>query len=266
MNPVSEWALSYVLRVRIWIGKKRFPAHGPRAVRVGQHTLIKFGWVERSEAEAMQFVAENTSIPVPKVHKVYQLRGSTYIVMEYVEGKSGRAWSTFSESVKKQVIADLKGYIAELRALRPMDSSAVSSVSGGPIYDHRIGGVSGNGPFSNHEDFHAFLRLNWPLHACTGELEPIQVAHGLKHTSKFTHGDLVPRNVIIRDGRVAAIIDWDCAGVYPEYWEYTKAHFAPFAPPDWIEALGEIIGLYEQESQGERMLWERFDEPGGQST
>ncbi len=27
-------------------------------------------------------------------------------------------------------------------------------------------------------------------------------------------------------GRVTGIVDWECAGWYPEYWEYTKAHFA----------------------------------------
>lgn len=30
---------------------------------------------------------------------------------------------------------------------------------------------------------------------------------------------------MIKNGRVAAIIDWEMAGWYPEYWEYAKAFY-----------------------------------------
>lgn len=37
------------------------------------------------------------------------------------------------------------------------------------------------------------------------------------YTTCFTHADLAPRNIIIiRNGRVAAILDWAIAGWYPE--------------------------------------------------
>lgn len=37
----------------------------------------------------------------------------------------------------------------------------------------------------------------------------------------FTHGDLNPFNVFVRDGLVVGILDWEFAGWYPAYWEYT---------------------------------------------
>jgi aminoglycoside phosphotransferase (APT) family kinase protein len=39
------------------------------------------------------------------------------------------------------------------------------------------------------------------------------------HGIVFAHGDLHPGNILIHDGRVAAILDWEMAGWYPEYWE-----------------------------------------------
>lgn len=38
----------------------------------------------------------------------------------------------------------------------------------------------------------------------------------------FTHGNLTPRNVVVRGAQVVAVLDWSQAGYYPAYWEYTK--------------------------------------------
>ena len=60
--------------------------------------------------------------------------------------------------------------------------------------------------------------------------------------------------MVRKDGAIAAIIDWDCARWFPEYWEYTKAHFTPHAPDDWVMQIGEIAGRYEEQLAGERQL------------
>ncbi|PMB67482.1 hypothetical protein BM221_007150 [Beauveria bassiana] len=37
----------------------------------------------------------------------------------------------------------------------------------------------------------------------------------------FTHGDLVPRIIIVGDaGRITAVLDWEYVGWYLDYWEY----------------------------------------------
>jgi aminoglycoside phosphotransferase (APT) family kinase protein len=33
----------------------------------------------------------------------------------------------------------------------------------------------------------------------------------------FTHGDLVPRNILVQDGHVTGVIDWGQSGWYPAY-------------------------------------------------
>ena len=49
------------------------------------------------------------------------------------------------------------------------------------------------------------------------------------HKIVLTHNDLSPRNILVRDGKVVAIVDWELSGFYPDYWEYVKAYFWP----DW---------------------------------
>ncbi len=56
------------------------------------------------------------------------------------------------------------------------------------------------------------------------------------HRMVMTHGDLHPRNIMVKldadetsggggsgDVRVTALIDWELSGWYPEYWEFVKA-------------------------------------------
>jgi len=39
----------------------------------------------------------------------------------------------------------------------------------------------------------------------------------------FTQGDLAARNILVREGRIIALLDWEYAGWYPVYWEYVFA-------------------------------------------
>jgi len=39
----------------------------------------------------------------------------------------------------------------------------------------------------------------------------------------FTHGDLSSLNILVRGDKITGIIDWETAGWYPSYWEYTTA-------------------------------------------
>ncbi|KAL8992551.1 MAG: hypothetical protein Q9169_007017 [Polycauliona sp. 2 TL-2023] len=40
-----------------------------------------------SDAATLQFVAQHTSIPVPKVHSAFEQKGVVYIVMDHIKGK-----------------------------------------------------------------------------------------------------------------------------------------------------------------------------------
>jgi aminoglycoside phosphotransferase (APT) family kinase protein len=40
-----------------------------------------------------------------------------------------------------------------------------------------------------------------------------------QHEIVLTHSDIAPLNILVRDGKVVAILDWELAGFYPEYWE-----------------------------------------------
>ena len=61
--------------------------------------------------------------------------------------------------------------------------------------------------------------------------------------------------------RITGIIDWEFAGWYPEYWEYTKMYFAEGRPgyKGFFEAVeGEqAIEKFGEELEAERDIWGR---------
>jgi thiamine kinase-like enzyme len=73
----------------------------------------------------------------------------------------------------------------------------------------------------------------------------------------FTHADLHPSNILIDRGRLSGIVDWECAGFYPEYWEFTKLMYG-------AERFREIKHIirdaftednYEGALEAEILLW-----------
>ncbi|EKV17643.1 hypothetical protein PDIP_30560 [Penicillium digitatum Pd1] len=61
------------------------------------------------------------------------------------------------------------------------------------------------------------------------------------HRILFTHGDIRPQNVMVKDGHVVAIIDWERSGWYPEYWEFAKALLVWGWQSDWTDYLMQIL-------------------------
>ena len=84
----------------------------------------------------MRYVANNTSIPVPKVQQVWHQDDVTYITMDIVDGEELHfAWHDMSDKKKRWVVEQLKGYLGQLRALKSPIEGAVVSVTGGPMRD-----------------------------------------------------------------------------------------------------------------------------------
>jgi Phosphotransferase enzyme family len=211
----------------------------------------------------MLFVSQNTSLPVPKFLEGWKHGEVTVIIMEYVRGKQlWGIWNRLTAGQHADICSQLEGYVNQLRQLSPPSPSQVSSTSGGACRDHRFGRLP-IGPFETHNDFHRFLREDTDLIHYERSHPDVVTLHNRNYVSNFTHGDLALRNIIVQEGKIAAIVDWDSAGWRPEYWEYTKAHFTSLGVPrEWFEALRRATGDYEEHLKGERSLWRANEFPG----
>lgn len=201
---------------------------------------------------------------MPQVYATYYVDGRLYIEMEYVRRETLQAaWiGHLSSAAKKAVVEELAGYIEQLRSLEPPQKEMVASAESKPCLDYRIG-YTPVGPFPNHEEFHSFLRGHNPLDDCTQVFgESVTLCHARQYRTLFAHADVCKRNIIVRDDNVVAIVDWQFAGWYPEYWEYTKAHYGLLDVPDWYAEFRRCVTRYDDELAAQRTLWVRYDEPG----
>lgn len=264
-QSVSVGAL-FPLRLRLWLGSKLFRSLGPKTVRVSWHRVIK-GPCDPPEIEAMQHIASHTTIPVPKVYAVHTDKGRyLYIEMAYVKGKTlEAAWPALSTEQKSTITADLKQHLTCLRELKPPLDDMVSSAFQNPAYDCRIG-YRFFGPI-NHDEFHSLARKHLRVEDIEASLgQEAATTHLRRHyRTCFTHADLAPHNILVRHGRIAAIIDWGFAGWYPEYWEFTRAHYN-YVSEEWEEYLRLILPSYEVELTAERTLWRMLPEPANRTT
>ncbi|KAL1960642.1 hypothetical protein VTO42DRAFT_7221 [Malbranchea cinnamomea] len=223
-------------------------------------TCVKYGGCRHlSEAEAMVYVARHTSVPVPKVYCAFRRKGVTYIVMERIKGVSiGRVWDSSSEEQRKSLLSQLRGFIAELRSVPPPQPGRIGDVNYSMLYDDRIEG-KGFGPFDDSREFHRFLRNGVAGSVKDPDLNRLIHDHERQdYKTCFTHGDLSSFNILVRDGRVVGIIDWEMAGWYPEYWEYTSAwHVNPY-DEWWRPEVNKFLDVYPAELEMETLRRKLF--------
>lgn len=233
---------------------------------------IKFGnSVTIAEANALRFIAGHTSVPVPKVYHTFTYHGKTYIIMKRIRGETvAKRWHSLSETSKTSIFGQLRQIIEELRSV-PSKTTGISNLDGGPIHDERLPQTSSWGPFGTVKDFHSALRNNVTLEALdaqnhsaldTKTISDMQKLVGF-HESMIlppvlTHGDLSSFNVLLRDGKVVGIVDWENAGWLPYYWEYTTAWHANPQNHFWQKEVHKFLDVYEAELGIEKLRRKYF--------
>ncbi|KAK4236744.1 kinase-like domain-containing protein [Achaetomium macrosporum] len=162
-----------------------------------------------AEAHAMQLVGPQTSIPVPKVYCAFGYKGTSYIVMSRVQGKTAwLGWLQRTPRSKARVLEQLRRMLAELRSIPPPEGVKVGNVDGVPFYDCRLPSKLFWGPYE------------------TDLAKLIEFYRRAPNELVLTHGDLSSLNVLVRDDEVVGIVDWEIAGCFPPYWE--RKYFGAF--------------------------------------
>ncbi|KKZ60188.1 hypothetical protein EMCG_05110 [[Emmonsia] crescens] len=188
----------------------------PNVLRLDEHRVLKTNYPDRGEADILRFVAAHTTIPVPRVYDT-KLESSrreattSYMVIEYMPGlRLDKAWVKLTESQRVATCHQLVEYLAQLQ---PLTSNRIEGLNGAPVhvgcFQSRWGG-----PFSTETEFNNFM-------AKGDNVTPRPTAN---HVIHFAHADLSPRNILVDEntGEITAIVDWERAGWYPEYWDVVR--------------------------------------------
>jgi serine/threonine protein kinase len=256
-QPSSMQAASQITMKLLSNCQRLSPEASPQVYRLDAKTVVKTGEVVRmSEAATMRLVREKTSIPVPRILDAGRREdgtGHVCILMEYVEGETlEKAWKTLDAPQKAGIIAQLRSYVDQLRAIRGAYIGCVDGTHCEDQFFSDLNDPTSYGPFQTESAF------------CDGLVRSLRereqgtwvdmICRFVKSVPPhnnivLTHNDLAPQNILVRGGKVVAIIDWELAGYYPEHWEYVKAHFWPDWHSFWIKdgILDKILQPYVTE-------------------
>lgn len=192
---------------------------------IGSQLIIK----ERSiappnyEAGNLRFLKQHTNLPVPTVMKDWSEDSRHFIVNEKLAGQTlNIAWPRLSPDERRRIAKQTADYITELRKLH---SPRIQSLTGEPVYSTFLflaGPTAPHGPFSSDQELWAELDkalVNVPKKA----RQRLQKMMPAATPYTFTHGDLTNVNIMVDQGNLTGIVDWETGGYFPVWWEFTSA-------------------------------------------
>ncbi|KAF4504035.1 hypothetical protein G6O67_008655 [Ophiocordyceps sinensis] len=219
-----------------------------RVVLQPDNTVIKSGKrIAVGEAEALK-IAAHAGIPAPSVHDVHSTSdGEGRIRMDYIQGQSlDKLWPDMCAIQRKDVARQLREIVERMRSVAP-PPHLIGACDGTEIRDTRLYFTYHSAPCHDEGGFNEFLLSSLYKHTPPLVREAFSRRLRANHRIVLSHCDLTPRNILVKDGRVMGIVDWEDSGWYPEYWEYVK-FFQRTADKDWKQYAEDIFPeLYHDE-------------------
>jgi len=237
--------------------------------------LLKFTDGTREEEALAMISARAIGLPAPRCWSYGDhgegLPGS--ILMTRIPGVTlDTVIDSLSPSDLSTIAVELDNMIRRMRAFVNPYGGRICGIDGGAIRSVRVPGqVAGPSP-----DIHTFYReLLVPAVPTWWEGKEDQFRRHMSnyerlfktpHAIVFTHGDLMDHNIMVRDGHITGIIDWEAAGWLPEYWEFTTALRGPrwYEEPPWRPFLRSLPSYrYDMEYDCEWSLWQLTQDSWG---
>ncbi|KAB8206048.1 kinase-like domain-containing protein [Aspergillus parasiticus] len=153
--------------------------------------------------------------------------GTCFLLTKRIQGRPlSEAWPTMSETDKERVAKQTAEYVTQLRELQ---SSKLESLGGQQLYSAFLfpnGYGIGHGPFSSDDELWAEMSLSLSLSLSN---VPEEIRSQLRQRMPsaapytFTHGDFTNVNIMVHNGNLSGILDWESSGYFPVWWELTAA-------------------------------------------
>lgn len=193
---------------------------------LGSNLILK----ERSEdppnfeAANVRLLMEKTSIPLPLIVEDWSEDNRRYFVLtKRLRGKPLSAlWATMPTADRERVARQTAEFLMQLRAL---NSPQMQSLGRQPLYSAFLfpnGYGLPHGPLSSDNDLWAEMS-----EALKGVPEDVRLRLRERMPPAapytFTHGDLTNVNIMVENGNITGILDWEASGYFPVWWEFTCA-------------------------------------------
>lgn len=218
-----------------------------RVVLLPEGVVMKTGQSLRlQEADALR-VALKAQLPVPRVYDVGEMKDSKsrdtkYIRMDYIKGQTlQELWPSMKATEKQDIANQLRDIISAMRSLEP-PPNYIGDCGGMEVRDSRRFDAYHAPACTDEAEFNRFLLDGLMKQTPRGLYDAFARRLRTNHRIVLSHCDLAPRNLMVHEGKIVGVIDWEDAGWYPEYWEYVKFFQRMVnSPSDWVDYSDSIF-------------------------
>ncbi|KAM0139735.1 hypothetical protein ACHAO1_002797 [Botrytis cinerea] len=179
-----------------------------------------------SDYAISKFLSENSNVPVAKDMRFWEDSTSYWQLMERVPGITLRkAQKDLTLEEHRTIGTELAEYLAEARKFT---STKPEAPGGGPLRDTIFGAHHWKVDIltTDREEWWTRIkpRLGQVLSTSEEKRTKFKESYPIKEGAKYvlSHGDLDGSNIMVKDGHVTAIIDWEHGGYRPDWWEWYK--------------------------------------------
>lgn len=208
------------------------------------------------DPQNLPFLRIATTIPVPMILDEWrEPDGAHMTILRRIEGETLKeAWPSLSDHEKQRIARQTADYIGQLRNLQ---SDRLQCLDGSPLYSAYLfanGFGNPHGPFSSDDELwngmaQALQRLS------DDERQRLRQRMPAAKPYTFTHGDLNISNIMIKDGNVTGILDWEASGYFPVWWEFVATSIID--GPEDREWKHLLRGCMQNQTEAEA-FWKEF--------
>lgn len=193
--------------------------------KVDDTTVVKtYIWDQAAISDALnlELVRNYTTIPVPRVKFIAtsSISHRAHLFMEYIDGKPlGQLWPALSFYAKCRVAWTLRGYVKQLRRIRRENPGTINgSPCVGPLFPTSLTVK----PFKSRDDLAEWMNKRLEVCKRIGKTRPNAPRFDGNWNIVFTHGNIIPKNILVANDGTLYLVDWSSSGFYPDWFEYAS--------------------------------------------
>ncbi|KAI9932559.1 hypothetical protein ASPWEDRAFT_33450 [Aspergillus wentii DTO 134E9] len=201
------------------------------------------GGFVRSEAQMMHYASQQ-GILAPRVLGSYDVEPEVIAtVTDLVPGESlDKVWHAMNKEQRNSIKAQLKEQIRLFQTCTQPYIGRINHQETFNFYDRLH--FRFMGPFDTEEEFDnwCLARVKSPMAAAMWKKLLPRMRGDRPSKFVLTHGDLAARNIMVKDGKITGIVDWEYSAFFPEYMEYALATVIHDGHESWwLPVLKEVL-------------------------
>ncbi|KAF8196048.1 kinase-like domain-containing protein [Pholiota molesta] len=163
------------------------------------------------EARVMDFIRTHTSIPVPQILMLFSDAEGRYMVMEYIPAPSLESvYNSCSLEELQGIIQQIGDIIQQIRSLPIPQQDTIGAWQGKPFNNVIFDPL----PWDKYPPLASAFKSVAEFDAFWLKRSKIDISLPSPAAARIvlSHGDLHGGNILVKDGKVVGVVDWDTFG------------------------------------------------------